>query len=84
MLALRTVVPKRLLRTDHHGHDGQHHVGLADRHVPGVESRHVRHGLANGLARVVEGGLHDGVVHGVEVPLYHFADRDGRAGGTVG
>ena len=84
MLALRAVVPERLLRTDLHGHDGQHHIGLADRHVPGVESRHVGHGLADGLARVVEGGLNDGMVHWVEVPLYHFPDGDGLAGGTVG
>jgi len=67
---LRAVVPKRILGRDLEGED----VLCFARHGREVEAREDGFVACQRLARLVEGGLHDGVVLGEEVEFYEVAD----------
>lgn len=84
MVLLRAIIPQWVRVIDHQCPGRPHHIGLSYWHVARKEPGNISHLVADGMARVIESCLYDGVVLGVEVPLYHFAGGDVRAGGAVG
>lgn len=74
MLALAAIIPKRHRILDHHRERWHLRIRCLHRHVAREEGRHIGHHVADGRARAAESGLHDGVVLGVEMPLYHVAN----------
>lgn len=89
MASLGAVDPERGGVVDLDGVGGDHASGLrgSDGHEARVEASHVAHDAVDGLARLVEGGLGDGVVASNELELHHVAcsglDVVGRVGQRV-
>ena len=78
---LATIIPNRHLILDR-DRERRHHARIRHRrHEARLEPRHVRHHFVDRLARVAEGGLHDGMVFGVEVELNHATNGRSEAVG---
>lgn len=83
MLALRAVDPHGGRAVDHDGVGGRGGRGGGDGHEARVEASRV--GVQrDGLARLVEGRLRDGVVGGCELELHHVALGGDEVVGEVG
>ena len=67
MLGLGAIEPDGFGVVDGDGEDGHHGVDVFDGHEAGEEPGHVRHDVVDGHARVVEGGLDDGVILGSSI-----------------